>query len=291
LPVLIVLAPAYGGAAILIRETARRTGRGWPTMLLMGAAYTLIAEGITTQSLFNHNYLKMNMHLLSHAYIPAFGIGAWWTCFMFNLHTFWSIGVSIALAESLFPADAKAPWLGRVGDWVVAIVFVLGTAANFGIGFRQNQFLASHGQLLSAAALSVLLIASAFLVPSSKPRNSTGMVPSPWGTGTVAFLFGLILLFTPPDWGWGAVGVLLALDVLFLILIAIFSERAGWTSLHTLSVAAAGALGYGVHAFTQKPLLGGLLGMRISNAVFLAAAIWVIWLGAKRISRNPKVYL
>ena len=40
LPVLIVLAPAYGGAAILIRETARRAGRGWPTMLVLGAAYT-----------------------------------------------------------------------------------------------------------------------------------------------------------------------------------------------------------------------------------------------------------
>lgn len=38
LPALIVLAPAYGGGAILIREAARRTGRGWPTMLLLGTS-------------------------------------------------------------------------------------------------------------------------------------------------------------------------------------------------------------------------------------------------------------
>ena len=104
LPALIVLAPAYGGAALLIHETARRTGRGWPTMLMLGAAYTVIGEGLVTQSLFNHDYLKMQMHLLDPAYIPALGIGGWWTLFMFNLHTFWSMGVSIALVEALFPA-------------------------------------------------------------------------------------------------------------------------------------------------------------------------------------------
>ena len=87
LAALIVLAPAYGGGAILIRETVRRTGRGWPTMLSLGAAYTLIGEGLATQSLFNHDYLKMHMHLLDHAYIPALGIGGWWTLFMLNLHT------------------------------------------------------------------------------------------------------------------------------------------------------------------------------------------------------------
>jgi hypothetical protein len=36
LPALIFLAPAHGGGAILIRETARRARRGWPTMLLLG---------------------------------------------------------------------------------------------------------------------------------------------------------------------------------------------------------------------------------------------------------------
>jgi len=64
LAALIVLTPAYGGAAVLLRQTARRTGRGWPTMLVLGAAYTLIGEGLVTRSLFNHDYLKMHMHLL-----------------------------------------------------------------------------------------------------------------------------------------------------------------------------------------------------------------------------------
>jgi hypothetical protein len=285
LAALIVLAPAYGGGAVLIRETARRTGRGWPTMLMLGAAYTLIGEGLVTQSLFNHDYLKMHMHLLDHAYIPALGIGGWWTLFMFNLHTFWSMGVSIALVEALFPAEAEAPWLGRVGDSVVAVVFVLGTAANFGIGFKQNQFVASNAQLLSAAVLSVLLIVSAFLIPARRSRMAGGMVPSPWITGAVAFVLGMGVMNTPPKWGWAAVGALLAVDAVFLVLVTFLSRQTGWSAPHALSLAAGGALGYGIHAFTQRPLVGGLLWMRISNTVFLAAAVWLIWLGARRVIR------
>jgi hypothetical protein len=291
LPALIVLAPAYGGGAVLIRETARRTGRGWPAMLMLGIAYALIGEGLVTQSLFNHDYLKMHMHLLDHAYIPALGIGAWWTLFMLNLHTFWSMGVSIALVEALFPAEAELPWLGLAGDSVVAAVFVLGAAANFGIGFKQNRFVASHTQLLSTAVLSVLLMVSAFLLPARfwiqvrRPRMFGGAVPGPWMTGAVAFALGMSVMYTPPKWGWAAVAALLALDALFLFLVALFSQQTGWNLRHTLSLAAGGALAYGIHALTQRPLLGGLLWMRISNTVFLAAAVWTVWLAARRVDR------
>jgi len=303
LTALVVLAPAYGGAAVLIREAARRTGRGWPAMLMLGAAYTLIGEGLVTQSLFNHDYLKLHMHLLDPAYIPSLGIGGWWTLFMFNLHTFWSMGVSIALVEALFPAEADAPWLGWVGDSVVALVFVLGSAASFFIGFKQNHFVASHAQLLGAAVLSVLLIVSAFLIPVLRSRVAGGSMPSPWITGAVAFVLGIGVLSAPVigsvlgmgvlhiplKWGWAAVGAMLAIDAVFLVLVAFFSRKTGWSALHTLSLAAGGALAYGIHAFIARPLVGGVLWMRISNTVFLTAAIWLIWLCARRVIRYQTV--
>jgi hypothetical protein len=285
LPALIVLTPAYGAGAVVIRETARRTGRGWPTMLMLGAAYALMNEGLVTQSLFNHDYLKMHMHLLDHASISDWGIGAWWTLFMFNLHMFWSMGVSIALVEALFPAETEAPWLGVVGDSVVAVIFLLGSAANFAIGFKQNQFIASHAQLLSVGVLSALLIVSAFLIPARRSRTCVGMVPSPWITGAAAFVLGMGVLYAPPQWGWAAVVALLAFDAAFLFLLTFFSRRTAWSMRHALSLAAGGALAYGMHAFTQKPLIGGVLWMRISNTVFLAFAVWLIWLAARRVIR------
>ncbi len=285
---LIVLAPAYGGAAVLIRETARRAGRGWPMMLMLGAAYTVIGEGLLTQSLFNPDYLKMHLHLLDHAYVPALGIGGWWTLFMFNLHTFWSMGVSIALVEALFPAEAEAPWLGLVGDSVVVVVFALGAAANFAIGYKQNRFVASHAQLLGAAAMTALLVVSAFLIPARKSHRPGGRAPSPWITGTIAFVLGMGVLNAPPMWGWGAVVALLALDAVFLVLVAFFSRQTGWNALHVLSLAAGGALDYGIRAFAGRPLAGGLRWMRISHVVCLVGAVWLIWLGARRVTQYQK---
>ena len=285
LPVVIVLAPMYGGGAALIRDVARRAGRGWPTMLLLALAYMLVEEGLVTQSLFNHDYLKMQMHLLDPAYLPALGIGAWWTLLMINLHVFWSMGVSIALVEALYPAEADAPWMGGIGDAVVGGIFVLGAVANFGIGFKQNHFVASHTQLLSVAALCVLVAVCAYLLPRSDRSVLGGAAPSVWVSGVMALVLGSGLMSTPSRWGWGAVGTMLAIDVIFLGLVWILSRRTGWGPLHILSLAAGGAVAYGVHAFLQKPLLGGVVWARIGNAVFLAAAIGVIALGVKRVSR------
>jgi hypothetical protein len=51
-----VLAPMYGGGALLIREVTRRAGRGQATMLLLGVAYGLVEEGLADQMLFNRHY-------------------------------------------------------------------------------------------------------------------------------------------------------------------------------------------------------------------------------------------
>ena len=100
---LVNLAPLYGGGALLIREVVRRTGHGWPGIFVLAFAYAVIEEAFTTQTLFNPDYLHLNLHLLQPAYIPALGIGGWWTIFVLTLHTVWSISVSIALVEALVP--------------------------------------------------------------------------------------------------------------------------------------------------------------------------------------------
>jgi hypothetical protein len=267
LPALIVLAPMYGGGAVLIRETTRRASRGWRSMLLLGAAYTLIEEGFVTQSLFNPNYLGMHMHLL-------------------DLHVFWSIAVSIVLVEALVPAQAEQPWLGRTGDAIVAVLFLFGLIVNARFSFRQHPFVASHAQLISAGVVCVGLIGCAFLLPLRSSRVVPGVVPSPWSTACAAFLLGISVLITPPRWGWGAVAVLLLIDVCLLVLVWLFSRRIRWSSMHTLSLGAGGALAYGLHAFIETPVAGGT-GMlaRVGNAIFLLGAVGLILAGARRTSR------
>jgi hypothetical protein len=284
LPALLVLAPTYGGGALLIRETARRAGRGWPSMLVLGAAYALLAEGFVTQSLFNPDYLRLHGHFLSHGWIPALGIGAWWTLFMLNLHAFWSMGVSIALVEGLFPPDAGAPWLGRIGDGVVAVVFLLGSVAVRRYTLRTEHFMASSVQAAGTAVVCVLLIGLAFWLPKAAVRGGAGF--RPWIAGVGAFVLGMMVLVTPPFWDWGAAAALLGLDAVFLLGLGWFSRRDGWSAMHTFSLGAGGALAYGVHAFFAPPLGQTSVGLALAgHVVFLALALGVIALGARRSGR------
>ena len=286
--VVLVLAPMYGGGALLIREVVRRAGLGWSRILMLGAAYTLIEEGFTTMSLFNPDYLKLHGHFLAHAFIPALGMGAWWTLFMFNLHTFWSISVSIALVEGLFPAAAQKPWLGRMGDSVVAALFLLGCVIGTLITLRGDKFVASHTQLGATAMVVVLLIALALLMPARAPITSSGEVPSAWGTGVAALVLGLLVMLIPPTLNWFAVAVMLGIDLGFLIALNGLQRRAGWTALHTLSLGAGGAFAYGLHAFLAPPLFGGhpVWLLRVGNAIFLMAAVGVAAAGAKRTAKS-----
>src|SRR5689334_9564772 len=88
----ILLAPLYGCGALLVREVARRTGRGWPTMVLLAAAYALIEEGPVDQLLWNDSYANHDL-LHDDTYLPALGMSVNLTLVILALHTVWSVCV------------------------------------------------------------------------------------------------------------------------------------------------------------------------------------------------------
>jgi len=276
----------YGGGALLIREVVRRTGRGWPSILLLGMAYAIFEEAYTTQSLFNPNYLKLNLGLLTPAYIPSLGISAWWTLWMFMVHGIWSISTPIALVEACVPDRARTPWLGRVGLAVVTLVLLFGATAAGVMQYKQDPFLASMAQFIGAALVIALLVIAAFLLPVKQQENSNAATPpSPWIVGAVALVFGSAALFVPKAWGWGAVAALLALDAVMLMVVVAWSRRSGWGLRYQLALGAGAALAYGWHAFLQHPAVGALdASVRVGNAIFLAGAVGLIWFGARRVT-------
>src|SRR6266540_23584 len=121
---LLVVAPLYGGGAILIRELARRHGPGWGPIFLLGAAYGIIEEGLAIQSIFNPDLF--NAGLLGGR---ALGVNWVWSLWTIGYHIVWSIGIPILLAELLFPTRRAEPWLGRVGMITVGTLYVLGVLA------------------------------------------------------------------------------------------------------------------------------------------------------------------
>jgi hypothetical protein len=113
-PALLVLAPMYGGGALLARESVRRAGRGWPSLLLLGLAYGVAEEGLTTQSLFNPDYLRQQMHLLDPAHVAFLGMGAWWTV---AVATYVALDAAVVLAVVAW--SRRAGW-GRRHELALA---------------------------------------------------------------------------------------------------------------------------------------------------------------------------
>ena len=284
---LVLLAPMYGGGALLIRELVRRTGRGWPSIFLLGIAYGILEEAFATQSLFNPNYLGKNFHLLDPAFIPALGIGVWWTLFVLTLHVAWSICTSIALAEALVPSRSTTPWLGPIELSIVALLFVAGAVAMTRMSYAKDHYLASRAQFITAAVLIVAFAVAAFMLPRTKPATASTSVPNPWLRGLVALALASGVLLVQQSWNWWAAAAVFALDAVALILILFWSKGAAWTPLHKLALAAGAALAYGWHSFTQPPLIENtsVSVARVGNAVFTLAAIVLIALAARRNTR------
>ena len=283
LPVILVLAPMYGGGALLIREVVRRTGRGWPSIVVLALAYGIIEEAYTTQSLFNPNYLKLNLHLLQPAYIPALGIGAWWTIFVLTLHTAWSVSTSIALVEASVPDRAEVPWLGGIGLTVTSLLFVLGAFVSTRYQLKQDAFRASHAQLVTAGVICIALVVVAFLLPRRSAATGAGFAPNPWIAGAAALAAGSAVLVTPGTWNWGAAAAILAIDVGVIAIVLFWSRRTGWGIRHELALGAGAALAYGWHAFIGHPVVGkGAIMIRTGNAIFFVGAIGLIAFAARR---------
>ena len=281
LPFLVLLAPAYGGAAVLIREVTRRTGRGWPTMLLLALAYGVLEEGLETQSLFNPGYL--NAHLLDSGYVPALGIAVPWTLFVLTLHTVWSMSVPIALAEQWHSDRRTTPWLGRTGLTVSAILAALGAAGTFAVSYADGHYLAGGGQLVATVLIVLALVVVALRLPRTR-RPLAGPTPRPGQILAATLIAGAVfevatLLPTVP----GIIALAVAIVAVTAALLT-WSRHAGWTPAHTLAAAAGGLLTYAWHSFLASPVTKGPhLLVPISHVTFAALAVLLLLLEYRRV--------
>lgn len=280
---MLILAPLYGGGAVLMREVTRRTGRGWPTMIVLGMAYAVFEEGLATQSLFNPHYF--NAGLLEITYVPALGIGIWWTIYVMTLHTVWSTNVPIAIVESFVPERSTTPWLGNIGLAVAAILLALGGIVTFFGTYTLSGYIAPAPQLLGAVIAIMVLIAIAFALPTAPRPPLASPAPSPWQVGAASFVLTSIFVqrFDALD-GWVIVGIYLALAIVATILILRWSRQVGWSQAHTLALAGGALLTYAWHAFVQTPAVGsaGQIDL-LGNIVFAIGAVLLLVAAVRRI--------
>ncbi len=110
----------YGCAALLARELTLRRQSGWPGILLFGAAFMILNEGLSAKVIFDPHAQPLGL-LTDHG--RWFGINFIWTLDGVAYHSVFSVALPILLVHHLRPQSSKEPWLGRTGLWVVTGLF------------------------------------------------------------------------------------------------------------------------------------------------------------------------
>ena len=117
----------YGSGVLVCRELAVRWKAGWPGILLLGAAYGIIEEGLTVKTMFDPS-----MPMLGDLgwYGRFAGVNWVWTVWLMIFHAAFSIAFPIFLIEWRWPHVRGRPLLP---DWGLHIaMFLLAGVAVFG---------------------------------------------------------------------------------------------------------------------------------------------------------------
>ncbi|QLQ38981.1 hypothetical protein [Micromonospora robiginosa] len=306
----LLLAPMYGGAALLIRETARRLGLGWPGIVLLAAAFGVVQAGLVDQSLFNPAYLDDTQFAGTRAaaeatLVPGLGFSARQAVDYVGNHVALTVCASIALVESYLGTGRRTrPWLGRPGLAVAALLWLGGSLLVFADDGGRKGFLASPAQLGFAVGVVLTLVTAALwrarrpagrsADPDAAGRDAAGPAVArraPWPLWPVlVVLVAYVGAGTVP--GWPGVGLALVLAASTAVLLTRWSRRAGWGQRHVLaagsaSVLAAAAGAYDVPTYSPSSPTADLVG-DVAVSVIVVLLLGGAWWRVRRAARDRR---
>ncbi|MCI4329437.1 MAG: hypothetical protein L3J80_01035 [Thermoplasmata archaeon] len=168
----VFLVGLYGAGVLLVREAAIRWNKGWPTVLLLGAAYGIAEEGIGTKTFFGPKGVGF---LATYGHYA--GVNWVWATELALFHAIFSIALPIAVVALMFPASARVSFLPtQRGLSAVVAVFVLTVGAMF-VLFNGNEIPSGPVLLATLAAIGGL-VGLARYVPARLTALRSGTVPS-----------------------------------------------------------------------------------------------------------------
>lgn len=244
----------YGCPALLIRELARRTGRGWPAMLVLSAAAGLLQAGVIDQSLFSDSYgdVKGWEEALRATYIAPLGLGGSMLQSFVLGHVIYSFCAPIALAEAMRPGLAHRSWLNRRGIAVVTASWLLVAALIFADALGSEAH-ATLPELAVTLAVVAAMVAGAFRVGRTR-RPAREQAPRVRTALVVSFVAASAHAAAMETWLGVAVAALVVVASGWLLARA--ARGRGWGLAHVAAVATGVLLSRGALAFLYYPVVG-----------------------------------
>ncbi|ATO15351.1 hypothetical protein CO540_17130 [Micromonospora sp. WMMA2032] len=305
--VVLVLAPMYGGAALLIRETARRLGLGWPGIVLLAAAFGVVQAGLVDQSLFNPGFLDDTQFadtrsVAEATLVPGLGFSARQAVDYVGNHVALTICASIALVESYLGTGRRSrAWLGRPGLVVAALLWLGGSLLVFADDGGRKGFLAAPVQLAFATGLALALVTAALLhrryagrphADAGRPHADAGppAAPHPVWPALVVLVAYVGAGIVP---GWPGVGLAAALAAVTAVLLTRWSRRPGWGQRQVLaagsaSVLVVAAFAYEVPTYSPAGPAAALVGDVAISVIVLLLVGGAWWRLSGRAARDRR---
>ncbi len=279
--VLFLLGSLYGSGAILVRDYARRWNKGWRSILILGAAYGIIEEGIMVRSFFNPSWKDLGTLA---TYGRWLGLNWVWAEWLTIFHSIFSITIPIFLVELTYPRTRTRVWLSHKSRILFHGLLFLAIILGF-FAFPYNaSVIAIAGCVVAVFALGWV----AKRVPNIKPTERTLQISwkrlVPLGfSAPAAFLFLFNSALIPLAIGTMIVGAIMVLG--YERLLTRWATK-GVSDLQRLSLMA-GALGFWTVFWDPALEIIGRIGTSALGLVFILYPLVL----RRRMRLHPSYYV
>jgi hypothetical protein len=288
---LTMLLGLYGAGAILARELKVRWRRGMGSLLLLGAAYGALEEGVMVASWSSPVWPDLGTLGVFGRWL---GVNWVWAAELTMYHAIVSITIPVMLVELAFPEKKKEAWLSDW--WVKAITVALAFDVVVGFilfGLRLNYF-PPLPQYSLAFAATAFFTYQAYRLPSNWARKGVKPLRSPLFYGVVTALGAIssgVVFWILPNLSNFILFPLLIIICGFGIIFGVvkFLISYNWkssTTLHRFAVSSGPLFLFIILAFLQefdKSRTDNTAGMSLIGVVALIS-LTLLWLKLKRSS-------
>ena len=280
------LAPLYGGAAVLIREVALRTGRGWPGRLLLAGAFGVLMPTWVDKSLWTpQSPAEIELWGDTLGLTTVVGVSVFAATSWVLGHVIMSVGVPLVIVEALLPEGRGRAWLGRFGLGVLTVL-CLGVATLIHGDEDGPDAETTAARYAVSLAVAVTLVGLAF-TPFGRPLavRAGRRLGRPAPLALAGFALMAMFDLAPVSWlgvalAWLAVGAAVWLLVRC-------SPSPAWSSRHVVAFGFGAVLERTMIGFLVSPPVGAdATGKFVQNVVVLLLVLGlgrVLWVRTREL--------